>query len=253
MKNKVALVTGGGTGIGRGITIELAKAGYDVVINYYSSSEKAEKVVSEIEKLGVRSIAIQANLSNLDGINKLFDDFEKQFERLDLFVNNSGVTLKSPFLETTEEIFDSMCNLDYKGAYFCMQRAAKLMVNKNIQGNIIVISSNNAKAHFADVSVYGSVKAALTKLAEHIAIELAKYKIRVNTIAPGWTDTGASRLDEKGSTYYKVPLKRWCTPEEIGKAVLFLSGDNAFSITGITLVIDGGALLISDKAEKYGL
>lgn len=251
--NKVALVTGGATGIGRGIALELAKAGYDIAISYYSNFEKAKETVMEIEKHNVRAMAIGANLSTLDGVNKLFSEFKVNFERLDLFVNNAGITLKSPFLETTEEIFDTICNLDYKGAFFCMQNAAKFMIEKGIQGTIIVISSNNAKAHFADVSVYGSVKAALTKLAEHVALEMAKYKIRVNTIAPGWTDTGSSRLDEKESTYYKIPLKRWCAPEEIGKAVLFLSGEHAASITGATIIMDGGALLLSDKPEKYGL
>ena len=117
---------------------------------------------------------------------------------------------------------------------------------------MVVISSNNYKAHFADVSVYGSLKAGLTKMAEHIAIELAQYKIRVNTIAPGWTDTGASRLDEKESTFYKIPLQKWTTSDEIADAVIYLASQSAISITGATLVIDNGALLVSDKRERYG-
>ena len=167
-------------------------------------------------------------------------------------MNNAGVTKKSPFLETPEKIFDLMVNVDYKGAYFCMQRAASIMVERGIKGSMILISSNNARAHFADVSVYGSVKAAIQKAAEHMAIELAKYGIRVNTIAPGWTDTGSSRLDDKESTFYKVPMQRWTTPDEVGRAVLYLASESAASITGDTLVIDGGALLVSDKCEKYG-
>lgn len=248
--NKAALITGGGTGIGKGIAIELAKDGYDVAFSFMSSEKKAEAVKKEIESLGCKALAIKADLSKVSGVNKLFDTFEKEFTRLDLFVNNAGVTEKSEFLETTEEIFDSMCNLDYKGAFFCMQRAAKYMIKKEIQGNMIVISSNNAKAHFADVSVYGSAKAAVTKLAEHVAIELAKYKIRVNTIAPGWTETGSARLDDKESTFYKIPLNNWTTPEEIANAVKYLAG--AKSVTGVTLVIDNGALLVSDKRERYG-
>lgn len=93
---------------------------------------------------------------------------------------------------------------------------------------------------------------AAVKMAEHAAIELAKYGIRVNTIAPGWTDTGAVRLDKKEDTYYKVPLQKWVSPEEIAKAVEYLSSDAASSITGITLTIDNGALLVSDKRERYG-
>lgn len=116
-----------------------------------------------------------------------------------------------------------------------------------------MISSNNDRAHFANASAYGVIKAGLSKLAEHAAIELASYGIRVNVIAPGWTDTGEARMVQKEDTFYKIPLKRWCTPKEIGQAVLFLCSDMAHSITGTRLVMDGGALLLSDKPEKYGL
>ena len=126
------------------------------------------------------------------------------------------------------------------------------MVENNTKGNMIVISSNNAKAHFADVSVYGSAKTAAGKMAEHAAIELAKYGIRVNTIEPGWTQTGADRLDNQEETYYKIPLKKWATVEEIGKTVIFLDSDAAASITGTSILIDNGACLVSDKRERYG-
>lgn len=251
MENKVALVTGGAVGIGKGIACELAKAGYDVAISYYESEKHAHDVCKELKSMGVRAMPIQADLSCCEGVDKLFREFSDNFARLDVFVNNSGITKKMPFLETTEETFDSICDLDLKGSFFCIRNAAKRMANNHTRGSIIVISSNNYKAHFADVSVYGSVKAGLTKLAEHAAIELAEYGIRVNTIAPGWTDTGAARLDDKQSTFYKIPLQRWCTPAEIGQTVLFLSSEAAASITGATLVMDGGALLVSDKMEKY--
>ena len=250
--NKVALVTGAGTGIGRQIAIKLAKVGYDVALHYNGSSEGADSAVKEILDMGRKAVAIQANFLKVDEITKLFKEFSKHYSRLDLFVNNSGITKKSKFLETDEETFDLMCDVNLKASYFCMQNAAKIMVENNIHGNMIVISSNNYKAHFADVSVYGSIKAGLTKLAEHIAIELAKYKIRVNTIAPGWTDTGAARLDEKESTFYKIPLQKWTTPDEIADAVIYLASESAISITGATLVVDNGALLLSDNRERYG-
>ena len=250
--NRVAFVTGGGTGIGRGIALELAKAGYDVAVHCHSSTGGADSVADEIRAMGRKCAVLTADLSKVSQIKALFAQFDREFDRLDLFVNNAGVTLKSPFLETTEETFDRICGVDYKGAYFAMQAAARRMVAKQIRGSIVVISSNNDRAHFADVSVYGSTKAALAKLAGHIAIELAQYGIRVNTVAPGWTDTGSARLDDPGSTYYKVPLQRWTTPAEIGQAVLYLSGDYAKSITGTELTVDGGALLVCDKRERYG-
>ena len=247
--NKVAFVTGGGTGIGFGIAKELLKEGYDVAVSYCGSKDGAEKIINYAKTLGRKAIAIKADISKVSEIETMFLEFSCEFSRLDLFVNNAGITKKATFLDTTEELFDTICNVDFKGAFFAMQRATKIMVKQN-SGNIVLISSNNAIAHFADVSVYASVKTAATKLAEHMAIELAQYNIRVNTVAPGWVDTGSSRLDAKEETYYKVPLKKWATTEEVAKAVVYLS--NSPSITGATLLMDNGAVLVSDKRERYG-
>ena len=249
---KTAFVTGGGTGIGKGIAVSLAKSGYDVAILYRGSEEGANDTLERIRHFGRKAAAIRADVSKKSDIDNMFSEFANHFERLDLFVNNAGITLKSSFIETSEEIFDAVCSVDFKGAFFCMQNAAKFMIDKNIKGSIVLISSNNAKAHFADVSVYGSVKAAAQKMAEHAAIELAKYGIRVNTVAPGWTDTGASRLDDKESTYYKIPLKKWASVDEVADAVKYLASHSARSVTGVTLTVDNGALLVSDKRERYG-
>lgn len=248
----VAFVTGGAVGIGREIALTFAEKGYDIAISYMSSKENAEKVVSQIEAMGRKAIMIKADISKYDDILNMFDEFKNHFDTIDVFINNAGVTEKAPFLETTEKTFDNICNVDFKGAFFCMQQTAKIMIEHNTKGSIIVISSNNAIVHFADVSVYGSVKTAVNKLAEHAAIELAKYKIRVNAVAPGWTDTGAARLDAKEETYYKIPLNQWATTREISEACIYLSSPAASSITGATLVIDNGASLVSDKRERYG-
>lgn len=249
---KTAFVTGGGTGIGKGIAVSLAKSGYDVAISYRGSEKGANDTLERIRHFGRKAAAIRADVSKKSDIDNMFSEFANHFERLDLFVNNAGITLKSSFIETSEEIFDTVCSVDFKGAFFCMQNAAKFMIDKNIKGSIVLISSNNAKAHFADVSVYGSVKAAAQKMAEHAAIELAKYGIRVNTVAPGWTDTGSSRLDDKESTYYKIPLKKWASVDEVADAVKYLASHSARSVTGVTLTVDNGALLVSDKRERYG-
>lgn len=251
-KRKVAFVTGGGTGIGQGISIELAKAGYDVAFSYCGSFEGAKKTEAEICKYGVEALAIKADVSKIDDIEKMFATVVNKFSRLDVFVNNAGITEKSDFLHTSPELFDRICGVDYKGAFFCIQNAAKVMIDKGIKGTIILISSNNAIAHFADVAVYASAKAAAEKMSRHAAIELAKYGIRVNSIEPGWTETGASRLDNKEETYYKIPLKKWATVEEIGKTAAFLASDAASSITGTSILMDNGACLVSDKRERYG-
>ena len=127
-----------------------------------------------------------------------------------------------------------------------------MMVGQEGAGNIVAIASNNAFCQFAQATAYAAMKAGLVKMVRSIALEMARYHIRVNAIAPGWTDTGAARLEPKEETYYKIPLRRWVQPEEVGKTVLFLDSDAALSVTGITLVMDGGAQLLSDKAEKYG-
>ena len=251
-KHKVAFVTGGGTGIGQGISIELAKVGYDVAFSYCGSVEGAKKTETEIRKYGVESFSVKADVSKIDDIQKMFAAVVNKFSRLDVFVNNAGITEKSDFLHTSPEMFDRICNVDYKGAFFCIQNAARVMIDNGIKGRIILISSNNAIAHFADVAVYASAKAAAEKISRHAAVELAKNGIRVNAIEPGWTETGASRLENKEDTYYKIPLKKWATVEEIGQTAAFLASDAAASITGTSILIDNGACLVSDKRERYG-
>ena len=251
-ERNVAFVTGGASGIGKTIALTFAQNGYDVAFSYLGSEEGAEEVVTKIKGMNRNAVAIRADLSKYENICSMFDEFKNHLDRLDVFINNAGITDKAHFLDTTEEMFDKICDVDFKGAYFCSQKAAKIMIENDIEGSIIMISSNNAYAHYADVSVYGSVKVAMTKMAEHMAIELAKYKIRVNTIAPGWTDTGAARLGNKEETYYKIPLCKWVEPLEIAETALYLSSPAAKSVTGATIVMDNGALLVSDKRERYG-
>ena len=248
---KTALVTGAGTGIGRAIALELAKAGYDVGLHCNSSTAGAESAAAEIVARGRKAGVYAGDLSKVSEIRRVFADFRRDFGSLDLFVNNAGITLLAPFLEMTEADFDRNCAVDFKAPYFCMQEAAKIMVEQG-KGNIVAIASNNAFCQFARASAYAAMKAGLVKMVRSIGLEMSKYGIRVNAIAPGWTDTGAARLDAKESTYYKIPLRRWVQPEEVGQTVLFFDSPAAASITGVTLVMDGGAQLLSDKGEKYG-
>ena len=248
---KTALVTGAGTGIGRAIALELAKAGYDVGLHCNSSTAGAESAAAEIVARGRKAGVYAGDLSKVSEIRRVFADFRRDFGSLGLFVNNAGITLLAPFLEMTEADFDRNCAVDFKAPYFCMQEAAKIMVEQG-KGNIVAIASNNAFCQFARASAYAAMKAGLVKMVRSIGLEMAKYGIRVNAIAPGWTDTGAARLDAKESTYYKIPLRRWVLPEEVGQTVLFFDSPAAQSITGVTLVMDGGAQLLSDKGEKYG-
>ena len=249
--SRTALVTGAGTGIGRAIALTLAKAGYDVALHCNGSRGGAESAATEIRAFGRHAEVYQADLGDIAAIGGLFEAFRRDFPKLDLFVNNAGITLLAPFLEMTPEDFNKNCAVDFRAPYFCMQEASRMMAKAG-GGNIVVIASNNAHCHFARASAYGSMKTGLVKMAEHVALEMSRFGIRCNSIAPGWTDTGAARLDAKESTYYKIPLRRWVQPDEIGQTVLFLDSPAAASITGACIVMDGGARLLSDKSEKYG-
>lgn len=253
MERKKAIVTGAGTGIGQGIAVTLGQNGYDVVVHYNSSGAGARETCEKIRKAGGNAWAIQADLSQTAGVRSLFAQAHELLGGLDLYVNNSGITRKSDILETEETFFDQMVDVDLKSAYFCVQAAAKEMVASQRKGSIVIITSNNGLQQRPNLSVYGTLKAALIKLGRHAAMELAKYQIRVNTIAPGWTATPRTMQNDQADTYHTIPLKRWCQPEEIGQMVLFLASPWAASITGNCLVADGGAVLQSDLAQTYGL
>ncbi|HIX93776.1 MAG TPA: SDR family oxidoreductase [Firmicutes bacterium] len=307
MNTRCALVTGAGSGIGRGIALGLARAGYNVAIHYNSSEESALEAVRLAEGYGVRSAAIGGSLTSKAGVDALFCEYEKQFGRLDLLVCNAGVTKTADFESLDEADFDLMYSLDLKGSYYCIAAAARLMprvgsgcdvgdsgkterdgagcaahnqaerdgagcaahnqperdgaahTNRGMPDtdsrgpSIVVIASNNAHMQTPRAAAYASVKAGLVQLARHSAAELAHLGIRVNTISPGWTDTGSPRLGKKEDTYYKIPLKRWCRPEEVAAAVIFLDSAAAASVTGAELVMDGGASLMSDRPERYWL
>ena len=249
MERKTAIVTGAGTGIGQGVAITLGQNGYDVVVHYNSSAEGA---VLQTTNLIVGLLQTLDRDTNTD-LRELFAQAMEKLGHLDLYVNNSGITRKSDFLETTEDFFDRMVDVDLKSAYFCVQAAAREMVCRDTKGSIVIITSNNGLQQRPNLSVYGTLKAGLIKLGRHAAMELAKYQIRVNTIAPGWTATPRTMELDETTTYNSIPLKRWCRPEEIGHMILFLASPWAASITGNCLVADGGAVLQSDLAETYGL
>jgi NAD(P)-dependent dehydrogenase (short-subunit alcohol dehydrogenase family) len=240
--NKVALVTGGSRGIGRASALALADAGYDVGINYRSSEDKAHEVCELIRAKGMHTASFQANVAAVEEINSLFDRFLAEFDHIDLLVNNAGITRGAPFLKMSERMWDDITSTDWKGAYFCAQRAAQSMVEKQIKGVIINITSNQQDGCWPYSSVYGPTKAAVAKFTRHAALELSKYGIRVNAVAPGYT-TSAERSMMPGKINSRLPLGRFATYEEIANAVVFLASDGASYMTGSCLNIDGGSLL----------
>ncbi len=253
MNRKKAIVSGSGVGIGQGIAIELGKAGYDVAVHYNSSKMGAEETVRMIESFGGRARAFAADLTKGSEITRFFREAVAFLGGLDLYVNNSGVTKKVFLEDTTEEQVDFMVSIDFKSALLCVQAAAHYMIAERSHGSIVIITSNNAFITRPMLSLYGPLKAALVKLGMHAAMELAKDKIRVNTIAPGWTETPRVLQCDVEALKREIPLKRMATPSEIGRIVLFYASDAAASITGNCIIVDGGARLVDDKMENYGL
>ncbi|MFV0400237.1 MAG: SDR family NAD(P)-dependent oxidoreductase [Oscillospiraceae bacterium] len=250
----VAFVTGASRGIGAGIALEYARAGYDLALNYATSREGAQAVAAEAEALGTRAVIIQGDISVLADIDRMFAEFSAAYDRLDAMVNNAGITRFSPFLETTPELFDQVVNTDFRGSFFCAQRAARIMVDKGIKGTIINITSNHQTGNWPRANVYSPVKAALNKLTRNAALELAPHGIRVLSVAPGYTKIRETPPEHQGwekKMLSKLPLGRFCEPWEVGRACVFLCGESAGYITGTCLDMDGGALLPVVPENSY--
>ena len=250
MSRKIALVTGAGRGIGKGIALQLAKAGYDLGIHYSTTADGALDAAEKARALGARAEVFHADIRNYDEIQERFQEFFAVYDHVDLMVNNAGITRFQPFLEATPELFDTVVGTDLRGTYFCAQAAARNMVEKGVRGVIINISSNHALGCWPNATVYAAAKAGLDKLGKNMAMELAPHGIRVVTIAPGYTqlperkrpDTPEANARFKALTD-RIPGGRFAEPWEIGDAVVFLASESAGYITGTTLNIDGGSLL----------
>ena len=231
---KIALVTGAGHGIGKGEAIELAKAGYDVCISYCGSEEQAKDTVEKVRALGRRSMAIKADLTRLDDIDPMFDTLEREFGNID-------------------EMFDTITNVDLRGTFFCAQRAAKDMIRHGTRGCIINTSSVHRGTNYPKASVYGPAKAAVYKLTQHMALELAPYGIRVNSVSPGYIKVTDPNVvtDREKMLVSRIPAQRTGQPEEIAAAVLYLISDAAKYVTGSDITVDGGQLLPSAVDNTY--
>ncbi|MDN5277914.1 MAG: hypothetical protein PWR01_1879, partial [Clostridiales bacterium] len=248
---KTALVTGGSRGIGKGIAQVLAREGYDIAITYASEKEKAEEVAHYIEKeCGQRCFVYQAYLQNADVPEKIVNRAIRDLGRLDVLVNNAGLSSRDEVLTLDKERLDYLINLNFKAPILAIHAAARYMVRDNIKGNIVNITSTRGIRAYPNDFIYGATKAALSRATESIALELSPYGIRVNCIAPG-----ATAVREEKSEFYsylggKIPIGRMGTPEDIGYAVAWLVSDKASYITGITLRVDGGLILPGMPEEK---
>lgn len=242
MKRKKALVTGASHGIGKSIAISLAKAGYDVAVNYCKNKSGAQDTAAEIEKAGGKALLLQADISRYDQISRMFQEYEQQFNSIDLLVNNAGVSEFYPLLEITEQQWEKITFTDWKGTFFCTQMAARLMVKQKIQGVIINMASNHVDGCWPKANTYAPSKAAVQRFGKSAAYELSAYGIRVITLAPGYTNVWPEDHPIQ-KVRSRMPLKRFAKPEEIANILVFLASDACSYMTGNTVTVDGGSLL----------
>jgi glucose 1-dehydrogenase len=246
---KTALVTGAARGIGRGCAIELAKAGADVAANDRERTEQAEAVVAEIQALGRRSALVEGDVFHRPSCEQVVARAIEALGRIDILVSNPAFNRRADFLEYDPETFARVIAGTLTSGFQMAQLAARHMVARGGGGKILFISSCHVKTPYARSVAYNSAKAGLNNLAFTIAAELYRHRINVNVIEPGWIDTpgehesfGSEAIAKAAPT---LPWGRLGTPEDIGKAAVFLTSDDAEYITGTALAVDGGIWLRS--------
>ena len=240
LNGKVAIVTGASSGIGQAIAERLAAEGAIVVVNYLRSESKAQAVVAGIQGKGGKAAAVQADMSVVADARRLVTDTAAQFSRVDILVNNAGKFVPKSLLDTSEADFDALMALHAKGPYFAMQEAAKVMRD---QGRIVNISSAGTKLHYYGATAYLGSRGALEQFTQGIAQELAPRGITVNTVAPGFTDTGILTEPYRQMGIQLSPFKRLGTSEDIAEVVAFLVSEQARWVTGQTIQAGGGIVM----------
>lgn len=240
LEGKVAVVTGSSRGIGKAIALEFARNGAKVVVNCVKSKEEAEKVVSEIKKIGADAIAVMADVSDERQVKKMFEEAVKKFGRIDVLVNNAGVYIHNEASEFDKKNWSETLDTNLKSVMLCTKEAIFEM-QKQKSGAIVNISSIYGATNFAGAPAYGASKTGIIYLTKLFAKEFGP-NIRVNAIAPGMIDTDMTAGDPKGieSCSKEAALKRIGKPEEIAKVALFLASDDSSYITGEVIIVDGG-------------
>ena len=246
---KIALISGASRGIGRAVALRMAGEGADVIINYVRNQPQAEEVAQAIHNLGRRAITIRANVGKTEGLEKLFDAIEQEFDGLDFFISNAASGFNRPAIAQRPEGWEHTMDVNAKALLFGAQKALPLM-KKRGGGKIVAISSQGSVRVMPEYIAVGASKAALEALVRYLAVELADYNIAVNAVSPGLVETDALKhfsalSDPQLITHAieKTPAGRLALPEDIAAIVAFLCFEEAYMIRGQVIVADGGYAL----------
>ncbi|MDL2276192.1 3-oxoacyl-[acyl-carrier-protein] reductase [Breznakia sp. OttesenSCG-928-G09] len=245
MDNKVALITGASQGIGKEIAIMMAKEGYDIVINYIGDDTNAKEVSELCETYGVKTLCVMADVTDFDAVGKMFEETLSTFGKIDVLVNNSGITKDTLLLRMSEADFDAVIDVNLKGTFNCIKHAAKPMM-KQRSGSIISMASVIGLIGNVGQANYAASKAGIIGLTKSVARELAPRGIRANAIAPGFISTKMTDvLDEqvKEAILKQIPLNELGTMEDVANMVCFLASDKSRYVTGQVLQVDGGMVM----------
>ena len=247
LKSKAAIVTGGNTGIGQAIVLELARHGANIVIDYVAHPEATESLEQKIVKLGDQCIGVDADVSKIADLQKLVDAAVAKFGRLDVMVNNAGIETRTSILDTTEEQYDAVLDINLKSAFFGTQLAAKQMISQGGGGRIINITSVHEDWPMPGNTAYCLSKGGMRMLTRTAGVELAPHDILVVGVGPGAVETpiNTSTMDDPAKLKKldaTIPIGRMAKPQEIASVVAFLAGDGASYLTATTIMADGGLM-----------
>ena len=247
LKGKVAIVTGGNSGIGASIVLELAKQGANIVIDYLFNPAATEEIEKKIIALGDQAIGVNADVSKVQDLQKLVDAAVKKFGRLDIMVNNAGVETRTSILDTTEAQYEKVLEINLKSAFFGTQIAARQMIKQGWGGRIINITSVHEDWPMPNNTPYCLSKGGMRMLTRTAGLELAKYNILIVGVGPGAVATPINLSTMKDPKLMHeldaaIPLGRMAKPEEIAAVVAFLAGDSASYMTATTVFVDGGLM-----------
>jgi glucose 1-dehydrogenase len=247
LKGKVAIVTGGNSGIGKAVVLGLAQDGANVVIDYVADEQATEDLERQVVALGDQAIGVEADVSKVDDLQRLIDAAVSAFGRLDVMVNNAGIETRSSVLETSESQYEKVMDVNLKSAFFGTQLAAKQMIKQGEGGRIINITSVHEDWPMPGNAPYCLSKGGMRMLTRTAGVELAPYGITVVGIGPGAVDTPINASTEADPAKMKaldaaIPLGRMARPDEIGAVAAFLAGDGATYLTATTIFADGGIM-----------